>query len=147
MTRRTKAVTALPRHDIDDRALDIAELGGRSCRLHVHFLNEVDARLRRRPLHGQVKFVPSIRNAFSLVPEPNTETLLLATLPGVVGDTPGAARIASNMLKRRIGMDSTASRPNRVSNPLFRASSCEPEPCTTSDSRTNSCGSAPPHRR
>ena len=80
------------------------------------------------PLQGQVKFVPSMRNAFSLVPEPNTETLLLATLPGEVGETPGAARMESNMLNRRIGMDSTTSRPNRVSNPLCRASSCEPEP-------------------
>ena len=32
---------------------------------------------RASPLHGQVKFVPSMRNAFSLVPEPNAETLLV----------------------------------------------------------------------
>ena len=48
--------------------------------------------------------MPSIRNVFSLVPEPNAETLLVDTLPGEVGDTPGAALMKSNMLKRRVGI-------------------------------------------
>ena len=40
---------------------------------------------RASPLQGHVKFVPSMRNVFSLVPEPNAETLLVETLPGDVG--------------------------------------------------------------
>ena len=32
---------------------------------------------RATPLHGHVKFVPSMRNWFSLVPEPNADTLLV----------------------------------------------------------------------
>ena len=28
------------------------------------------------PLHGHVKFVPSIRNRFSFVPEPNADTVV-----------------------------------------------------------------------
>jgi hypothetical protein len=59
---------------------------------------------RASPLHGQVKFVPSIRNAFSFVPEPNTERLLLDRLPGAVADTPGAIRMKSNVLNRRVGV-------------------------------------------
>jgi hypothetical protein len=58
---------------------------------------------RASPLHGQVKFVPSIKNVFSLLPEPNAETLLVDTLPGDVGEIPGAALMKSNMLKRRVG--------------------------------------------
>ena len=45
-----------------------------------------------------------MRNVFSLVPDPNAETLLVETLPGDVGDTPGAALMKSNMLKRRTGI-------------------------------------------
>ncbi len=59
---------------------------------------------RATPLHGQVKFVPSIRNWFSLVPEPNADTVVEVALPGEVGETPGAARMKSNMLARRVGM-------------------------------------------
>src|SRR3954465_16002702 len=91
---------------------------------------------RASPLHGHVKFIPSIKNAFSLVPEPNTETLLLETLPGDVGDTPGATLMKSNMLNRRVGMDWRSSRSKRVSNPGLRPSIHEPEPPTTTDSRT-----------
>src|SRR5580765_2392299 len=83
---------------------------------------------RASPLHGHVKFVPSMRKVFSLVPEPNTETLLVETLPGDVGDTPGAALTKSNMLNRRTGMDFRSSGPKRVSNPLPRASMLEPDP-------------------
>ena len=35
---------------------------------------------RATPLHGQVKFVPSIRNLFSLVPEPNAEMVVWCRL-------------------------------------------------------------------
>ena len=43
----------------------------------LHLLDEIDARLARLPLHG-TKRVPSMRKVFSLVPEPNTERLLVA---------------------------------------------------------------------
>jgi hypothetical protein len=66
---------------------------------------------RASPLHGQVKFVPSIRNMFSFVPEPNADTLLVATLPGEVGETPGAALMKSNMLNRRTGIALRSSGP------------------------------------
>jgi hypothetical protein len=45
---------------------------------------------RAMPLHGQVKFVPSMRNWFSLVPEPNADTVVVVALDGEVGETPGA---------------------------------------------------------
>ena len=48
---------------------------------------------RATPLHGQVKFVPSNRNWFSFVPEPNAETVVAVPLDGDVGETPGAALI------------------------------------------------------
>src|SRR5215217_1900462 len=89
---------------------------------------------RASPLHGHVKFVPSMRNVFSFVPEPKAETLLVETLPGDVGDTPGAARIKSNMLNRRTGIVLRSSGPKRVSNPLPRASTRDPAPSTTNDS-------------
>src|SRR6185312_2203272 len=91
---------------------------------------------RDTPAHGQVKFVPSMRNRFSLPPEPNVDMVLTDPLDGEVGDTPGAALIKSNMLYRRVGMSSMDSRPNRVSNPLLRASICEPDVWTTIDSAT-----------
>src|SRR5437762_3127054 len=70
---------------------------------------------RASPLHGHVKFVPSIRKVFSLVPEPNAEILLVDTLPGDVGDTPGAALTKSNILNRRVGIALRSSGPKRVS--------------------------------
>ena len=71
----------------------------------MDLLDDVDARLgRATPLHGQVKLVPSMRNAFSLTADPNTETVLAVELDGEVGDTPGAFLIASNMLPRRDGI-------------------------------------------
>jgi hypothetical protein len=42
-----------------------------------------------------VKFVPSIRNWFSLVPEPNAETVVVEPLDGDVAEIPGAALIRS----------------------------------------------------
>ena len=73
---------------------------------------------RATPLHGHVKFVPSRRNWFSLVPEPNTDTLVVDPLP--LGrrrrDTPGAALMKSNMLARRVGIASRSAGPNRVPN-------------------------------
>src|SRR5262245_8138187 len=95
---------------------------------------------RATPLHGQVVFVPSMRNWFSLVPEPNAETVVLDEEPppeppdGDVGETPGVARIASNMLARRVGILSRSSGPKRVANPGSRASMREPAPSTTTDS-------------
>jgi hypothetical protein len=50
------------------------------------------------PAHTQVKFVLSMRNRFSLPPEPSADTVLTVLLAGEVGDTPGAALIMSNML-------------------------------------------------
>ena len=62
--------------------------------------------------------------------------MLTVLLAGEVGDTPGAALIESNMLNRRVGMFLRYSGPNRVSNPLPRASMREPDPWTTMDSAT-----------
>src|SRR5215831_8999396 len=69
------------------------------------------------PLHGHVKFVPSMRNRFSFVAEPNVDTLLSVPLVGEVGDTPGAALTKSNMLYRRTGIALRSSDRKRVSNP------------------------------
>src|SRR5215510_12293735 len=89
---------------------------------------------RDTPWHGQVKFVPSIRNMFSLTPEPNEETVLTMPLVGDVGETPGAALIKSNMLYRREGISLRYSTPKRVSKPLSLASMREPAASTTIDS-------------
>src|SRR5216683_2872780 len=89
---------------------------------------------RAIPLHGQVKFVPSMRNWFSLVPEPNTDTVVVVPLDGDVGEIPGAARIESNILARRVGIALRSSGPKRVPNPGLRASMREPAPSTTTDS-------------
>ena len=89
---------------------------------------------RATPLHGQVKFVPSKRNWFSFVPEPNADTVVFVPLEGDVGEIPGAALIASNMLDRRVGIALRSSGPKRVPNPGFRASIREPAPSTTIDS-------------
>ena len=84
---------------------------------------------RATPLRsGQVKFVPSMRNRFSLPPEPNADTVFTVPLDGEVGDTPGAALMASNMLYRRVGMALRYSGPKRVSNPVPRASMRDPIP-------------------
>src|SRR6267142_5713912 len=91
---------------------------------------------RETPAHGQVKLVPSIRNRFSLPPEPNADTVFTVPLDGEVGDTPGAALIASNILNRRVGIARRYSGPNRVSNPVLRASMREPDPSTVIDSAT-----------
>src|SRR4030095_13992125 len=97
------------------------------------------------PLHGHVKLVPSIRNRFSLVPEPNAETRAgdaaalidwSEPLDADVGDTPGAALMKSIALKRRVGIAWKSSAVKRVSNPLLRASMREPAPWTTTDSAT-----------
>src|SRR4030095_14360999 len=88
---------------------------------------------RDTPAHGQVKFVPSMRNRFSLPPDPNAETVVIVPLDGDVGDTPGAALIASNMLNRRDGIVLRYSAPKRVSNPLLRAARRESVPWTTID--------------
>ena len=89
---------------------------------------------RATPLHGHVVFMPSMRNRFSFVPEPNTEMVVATPLDGEVGDTPGAALMKSNMLARRVGIALMSSGPKRVPNPGFRASMREPAPSTTTDS-------------
>src|SRR6478672_1791597 len=89
---------------------------------------------RETPAHGHVKFVPSMRNRFSLPPEPNAETVFTVPLDGDVGDTPGAALIASNMLIRLVGMSLRYSGPNLISTPLPRTSMREPYPSTVIDS-------------
>jgi hypothetical protein len=98
---------------------------------------------RATPLHGQVKFVPSIRNWFSLTPEPNADRVVVIALDGEVGETPGAALMKSNMLTRRAGIALRSVGPKRVPNPALRASIREPVPSTTTDSeRPASCSSA-----
>src|SRR5438128_11721688 len=89
---------------------------------------------RATPLHGQVKFVPSNRNWFSFVPEPNADTVVVVPLEGEVGEIPGVALIASNMLDRRVGIALRSSGPKRVPNPGFRASIRDPAPSTTIES-------------
>src|SRR5262250_23334 len=89
---------------------------------------------REMPAHGQVKFVPSIRNRFSLLPEPKADRVVDVALDGDVGEIPGAALRASNMLTRREGMALRYSWPKRVSKPLLRASMREPDPSTVIDS-------------
>src|SRR5215813_3584330 len=91
---------------------------------------------RDTPWHGQVKFVPSMRNMFSPTPEPKEDTVLTVPLVGEVGDTPGVARIKSNILYRRVGIVLRYSGPKRVSKPLSLASMREPVPWTTTDSAT-----------
>ena len=91
---------------------------------------------RDTPAHGHVKFVPSMRNRFSLPPDPNADTVLTVPLDGDVGDTPGAARIASNMLNRRVGMVWRYSGPNRGLEAAARALRSASPPSTTTDSAT-----------
>src|SRR5687768_3751764 len=45
---RQKSITPLPGDDVDDCALNVAELGGRADRLDMDLLDEVDARLGPR---------------------------------------------------------------------------------------------------
>src|SRR6476619_926752 len=89
---------------------------------------------RATPLHGHVVFVPSIRNWFSLVPEPNAEIVVTVPLEGDVGETPGTFLSGSNMLERRVGIALRSSGPKRVRNPGSRASRSEPAPSTFTDS-------------
>src|SRR3954471_12256625 len=91
---------------------------------------------RDTPAHGQVKFVPSMRKRFSFPPDPKADTVLTVPLDGDVGETPGAALIESNMLKRLDGIVRRYSGPNRDSTPLLRASMREPLPWTRTDSAT-----------
>src|SRR5688572_31154671 len=88
---------------------------------------------RATPLHGQVKLVPSIRNWFSFVPDPNAEMVVVVPvvvvpLPGEVGEIPGAALMKSNMLARRVGIVLMSSGPNRVLKPESLASIRVPAP-------------------
>src|SRR4029453_16845580 len=86
---------------------------------------------RDTPAHGHVNFVPSMRNEFSLTPEPNTDTVFTVPLAGDVGDTPGATLRKSNMLNRRVGIVPRYSGSKRVSNPLPLASMREPDSWTS----------------
>src|SRR6266851_2153690 len=97
---------------------------------------------RATPLHGHVKFVPSISHWFSLTPDPNADTVVVAdaALDGDVGEIPGAALMKSNMLMRRVGILVMSSGPNRVASPGSRASIRDPAPSTEIDSaRPASC--------
>jgi hypothetical protein len=61
-------------------------------------------------------------------------------LDGDVGEIPGAALMKSNMLTRRVGILVMSSEPNRVANPVARASIRDPAPSTEIDSaRPASC--------
>src|SRR5262245_10454532 len=91
---------------------------------------------RATPLHGQVKFVPSMRNWFSLTLEPSADTLVadrlvVVPLAGEVGEIPGAALIKSNMLSRPVGIVLRSSEPNLLSSPLPRASIRDPASTVT----------------
>ena len=55
-----------------------------------------------------------MRNWFSLLPDPKAEIVVVVPLDGEVAEMPGAARIQSNMLLRRVGIDAISSTPNRV---------------------------------
>src|SRR5437870_175272 len=96
---------------------------------------------RAMPLHGHVKFVPSMRNWFSLVPDPDADTVVVVPLEGDVAETPGADLIESNMLDRRVGIPLRSSGPKRVAKPGSRASSRDPAPSTTTDSARPANGS------
>jgi hypothetical protein len=77
-----------------------------------------------------------MRKVFSLVPEPNADTVFTVPLDGDVGEIPGAARRKSNMLDRRVGIVRKSSWRNRVANPGSRTSILVPAPSTTIDSAT-----------
>ncbi len=77
---------------------------------------------RETPWHGQVKFVPSMRNVFSFTADPNAETVLTVPLDGDVGEIPGAFFRKSNMLKRRVGVVAMSSASKRVWMPLCQLS-------------------------
>src|SRR5215203_957927 len=111
----------------EDGIRDIGVTGVQTCALPIS--------VRATPLHGQVVFMPSTRNWFSLVPEPNTEMVVAILLDGEEGDTPGAALTKSHV-PRRVGIASTSSEPKRVANPGLRASMRETVPSITSNSST-----------
>src|SRR3954469_24419761 len=96
---------------------------------------------RATPLQGQVVLVPSIRNWFSLTPDPNAEIVVLVPLDGDVAEMPGALRIQSNMLVRRVGIARTSSGPKVVPNPGLRASMRDAPPSTVTDSATPAASS------
>jgi hypothetical protein len=129
-----ETIAALSRHNVEDCALDVAVLRRDANRLDLDFLDDVDTRLGARDARTRACEIRAVdRNRFSLPPVPNAETVLTVPLDGDVGDMPGAALIGSNMLNRRDGIEARYSGPNRVSNPLLRASSREPGPWTTID--------------
>src|SRR5262245_38412684 len=74
---------------------------------------------RETPWHGQVKFDPSIRNAFSLTADPSIDTVLAVALEGELGETPGALRNKSKGPTRRDGVFLMKSGPSRVLRPLL----------------------------
>ena len=88
------------------------------------------------PTHGHVKLVPSMRNWFSLVPEPNAEMVVTVPLAGDIGEMPGIALMASNMLVRLDGIVLRSSDEKREAKPGFLASMRDPDPWTTTDSAT-----------
>ena len=55
-----KAIAALPGDDVEDGALDVAELGGCSDGLDLDFLNEVDARLGARDAAARAREVRAV---------------------------------------------------------------------------------------
>src|SRR5215467_14677160 len=91
---------------------------------------------RAMPVHGQVKLVPSMRNWFSLVPEPNAEMVVTVPLAGDVGEMPGIDLMASNMLVRLDGIVLRSWDPKREAKPGFLVSMRDPDPSTTTDSAT-----------
>src|SRR5215831_7265824 len=99
-------------------------------------MKSIPGSARAMPVHGQVKLVPSMRNWFSLVPEPNAEMVVTVPLAGDIGEMPGMALIASNMLVRLDGIVFRSTNPRREAKPGFLASIRDPDPWTTTDSAT-----------
>ena len=89
---------------------------------------------RAMPVPGAVKFVPSMRNWFSFVADPNADTVVLVPLPGDVAEIPGAILRKSDMPVRRVGIAlevlvAEASRDSRVSCFHSRARSLDDDRC------------------
>ena len=84
------------------------------------------------PWHGHVKFVPSMRNWFSLTPDPNGGDGVDAAAGRRRGRHAGRRPNHVEYAERRVGMLRSCSWPNRVAKPLSPAPISD-SPSTTSD--------------
>src|SRR4030095_11631999 len=87
---------------------------------------------RATPLHEHVKFVPSNRNWFSLVPEPATDIVVAVVMPlvGDVGETRGAPLSKSAKLVRLVGVARRSSNAKLVLKPPSPTSLRKPDAST-----------------